>query len=147
MYSADCDEADEVCEELVVSCCDAPEVLEFVEYPLDCIAFLVQVPVAGMRSSSIVAGRDDGPSTSFEDGVMEVFGVIGAVGDDEAGRKALDQLRAEQNFAAMAGAGDKAQRHAKRIAHAVQLGAQPALGSAKTLGFSAPFLRRAPAAC
>lgn len=120
---------------------------EFAEHSLDHVALFVECPVAGVRISPVVAGRDDGRGTHLVDGVEKVFGIIGPVRDDVIGPEALDQFARVQDIAAMTRRGDETQRRAKRIAGRMQLGCQAPFGAAKALGFSPPFFSGAPAAC
>ena len=147
MDRADRDEAHEVAQEFVVSGCDTSEVFEFIEQPLDGIAFLVEVPVTGMGPASVVARRDDRYRASLENGVVKVFGIVGAVGDDMTRLVALDEGGCEQHLTAVARAGDKTQRIAKTVTCGVKLGGQATFGTADPLGIRSPFLSRAPAAC
>lgn len=141
------DETHEVFEELVVACRDASEVLEFVEEALDKIALFVEVPVTSMRSAAVRPGRDDGDGPSFEDGVVEMLGIICLVGNDRATGVPFDQRCAVEDFTAMARTCDEADRIAKAVRCCVEFGPEPALGAAKTLGIRPPFCRGAPLAC
>ena len=78
---------------------------------------------------------------------MAMFRIIGPVSDDDATGDAFDQSSTEQNLAAMAGAGDQADRVAKAVCGGVELGSEPAFGAAKALGIRPPFSVRAPLAC
>jgi hypothetical protein len=77
---------------------------------------------------------------------VDVFGIIGAVGDDMVAGKVLDQLSRAQHLALLARSGQQAHWIAERIAYQMDLGAQAAAGATQTLGIKAPFSRRAPAA-
>lgn len=120
---AEGDETHEVGEQFVVARGDAAEVFEFIEKPLDQIAFFVEVPIAGMRSAAITSRRNDRHGAGIEDGVVEVLGIVGPVGDDGATGGALDQCRAEQYLATMAGTCDDTDRIAEAIGRRMQLGA------------------------
>src|SRR5690606_21458947 len=115
--------APEVCEQLVVACCDPPELLEFGEEALDEVSFLVDAPVASMRTPSFGPRRNDGNSSGIENGVVEVLGVIGAIGDDVAGFEAVQQVLAIDHVAPMARREHEAHRQAERIDKGMDLGA------------------------
>lgn len=68
-------------------------------------------------------GRNDGDGPCIKNGVVEVFGVIGAVGDDVAGSEALDQVFAKDDVASIARGDHKAYRQAERINGGMDLGA------------------------
>ena len=86
---SDENEASEVCEELAVARSDAAELLEFGKEALDEVAFLVEPSVAGVRAAPFGSWRNDGNGSGVENGVVEVLGVVGAVGDDVAGFEAV----------------------------------------------------------
>lgn len=121
--------------------------LEFVEQSLDHVALLVERPVASVGISPVVARWNDRFGAGLVDRVQEMLGIIGPVGDDAIWPETLDQLCRIQDIAAMAGRGDEFERCAKGVAGGMQLGRQAAFGTSQALGFSAPFLSGAPAAC
>lgn len=123
MYCAEGDEIHEVGEQFVVARGDVAEVFEFVEEPLDQVALLVEVPIAGMRPAAIMSRRNDRHGTGSEDDVVEMFGIVGPIGDDGTAGQPLDQCRAEQHLAAMARAGNEADRIAEAVGGGVELGA------------------------
>lgn len=129
-------------EQLVVSCCDASELLELVEEPLDAISFLVEGPVIGVLVPAIALGRDDRFGAGLQDGI------VGTIGEDGTGAIALDEVLGTTRVVFLAWPGDQAQRVAQSVAGGVQLGAQPAARATKTLGMRPPpFDLAAPAAC
>lgn len=123
MDGAESDEAHEVGKQLVVSGCDASEVLELAEEALNQIAFLVEIFVVGMWPTAIGPWRDDRLGTSVQNGVVKVFGIVGAIGDDEAACNPLDQGSTKKNLAPMTWTGKQAGRIAEAIGGDVQLGA------------------------
>lgn len=127
MYGSEFDEAHEVCQQLVIARGDTAEVFEFVEEPFDEIAFLVEIAIIGVRSAPVGSWRDDGDGTGIEDGVVEMLGVVGAVGNDGVAGKPLDQVGRVQDFAAMARACLQADRIAESIGGGMDLGAEAAL--------------------
>jgi hypothetical protein len=76
-----------------------------------------------VRSAPVGAWRNYGHGTRIENGVVEMLGVIGSVGDDGATGNPLDQGCGEQDFAAMARACDQADRIAETIGGGMDLGA------------------------
>ena len=122
MDCADCNEAEEVLKELVVARCDASEVFELAEEPLDQIALLVEVFVIAVRSAALRPWRNDGLSALIEDGVVEVLSIIGAIGDDKAADKAIDQRGTVDHLATVARTCDQPGGIAKRIGGHMQFG-------------------------
>ena len=78
---------------------------------------------------------------------MEVFGVIGRVGDGGLGGEAREQFRAAPHLALLAWPADQAHGIAEGVGDGVKLGAQAAARAAQPLGIRPPFSWRAPAAC
>jgi len=147
VYRGDGHEANEVVQQLVIAGGDASEVFEFVEQSLDHVALLVERPVAGVRISPVLARRDDGRGAGFPNRFDEMVCVIGPVGDDMAWPEPVYEVASIQNVAAMAGRGDESERRTEGVAGGMQLGRQAAFRASQALGFSAPFLSGAPAAC
>ena len=73
--------------------------LELCKEALYEVAFLVEAPIAGMRASSLGSWWNDRNSASVQNGVVEVFGIIGSVGDDVAGIEAMEQFLAINHIA------------------------------------------------
>ena len=140
-------EAHEICQEFVVSGCDAPEVFELIKQTLDNVSLFVDRPVTRVRPEPIVARWNDGCGTQIKDGIVEMLRIISPVCDHIAWLIALDEFSPEQNLAPVSRAGNKPQGQPQTVTHAVQLGCQPSLGAPDPLGFRAPFLRLAPLAC
>ena len=107
--------AEEVGEQLVIACGDPAEVFEFAEEPLDQIALLVEFDVIMMRPSALRPGRNDRLGALIEDGVVEMFGIIGAVSDDKAAGDAIDERGTKDDLATMAGTCDQPGGVAQRI--------------------------------
>lgn len=78
---------------------------------------------------------------------MEAVGVLGAVGQDMAGRQAFDQVFGAADVVFLTRPADQAHGIAQAVGGGMDLGAQSAAGATQTLGIRPPFLRRAPAAC
>ena len=121
--------------------------LELVEEALDEVAFPVERLVGGVWPAAVTARRDDGLGPGLQDGVVEVVGVIGAVGDDGVGRQAIDQVVGAGDVVLLPRSRQQPCRIAEGVGCGVQLGAQAAAGAAQALGMRPPFSRRAPAAC
>jgi hypothetical protein len=115
-----------VAEELVVSGCDASELLEAGEHSLNAVALLVETPVAGMRSSAFGPGWDNGLGAELAQGVVEVVGVVGLVGEDGSGLEAFDKCGGLDHVATMAWCEDQADGQSERIDADVDLGPKPA---------------------
>ena len=147
MDCAECNEAHEVVQQFVISRGDPTEVFEFIEETLHIIAFLVEFAIIVMWVSSVMARWDDRNCPCFQDSVVKMFRIIGAIAHDIIAAEAFDQWCAIQHFPAMAGRRDDAGGIAKAIGGGMQLGAQPTAGPAKPLGIRPPFFVRAPAAC
>lgn len=140
------DEAHEVCEELVVSGCDASELLELVEEAFDAIAFFIDSAVVAVLVSALRHGRDDRDGTGIEDGIVQSIGVVGTVGEDMGGLQAVDQGLGLADIAVLSGRADETHGVAERFDGGMELGGQAALRPTQALGISPPFSLRAPAA-
>ena len=123
MDSTKGDEAHEVLQQLVVACRDTAEVFDFAEEALNSVTLFVEHPVAGVWSSPVVTGRDNGRRTSLQDCVMEVLCVIGPVSDDGLAWDMPNQVRGVEHITAMARACDQADRIAKAVGGGVELSA------------------------
>ena len=133
-------------EELVVSCCDASELLKFGEHTLDEIALFVEGLIVVMRASSLGARWDDGDGPGLEDCIVEVLGVVGSVSDDVGRFQAGEQLSPVDDVAPLSWRQDQSDWKAQSIGYGMDLGAEAASGPAKALGLSAPLLIAAPEA-
>lgn len=137
----------EVAEELVVAGGDTAELLELGEHALDAVAFLVEARVARVLDGPIRPWRDDGLGPDLAQGLVEVVGVVGLVGDDGGGLEAIEQGGRLDDVASVAWRQDEADWQSERVDAGVDLGPEAASRAAKTLGLRAPLLRAAPAAC
>ena len=146
MDSGESYEAHEVCEKLVVSRGDAPELLELVEEALDAVALFVDGSIVAMLMTALRHGRDDRDGAGVEDGIVQPIGIIGTVGEHMARQQTVDQSFGLADIAALSGRADEAHGVAKRFYGGMDLSGQPALGAAQALGIRPPFSLRAPAA-
>ena len=99
------------------------ELLELCKEALDEISLLVEPPVAGVRPPSPGSWRNDGNGPGVENGIVEVLGVVGAVGEDVARFDTIQQILAVDHVAAMAGREHEAHRQAQRIDGGMDFGA------------------------
>jgi hypothetical protein len=136
-----------VADELVVSGGDAPELLEPGEEALDAVAFLVEARVAGMFAGAVRPWGNDGLGFDPAQGVVEMVGVVGLVGDDGGGLETVEERGGLDDVASVAGCQDEADWKAEGVDAGVDLGSEAAPRAAKTLGLRPPLLRAAPAAC
>lgn len=95
---------------------------------------------------AMAAGRDDRLAALLVDEIVQAVGVVGAIGQNLAGRDATDQIAGGRHVILLARAEDEADRQAKRIDYGVDFGAEPAARAPESLGLSAPLFTRAPAA-
>ena len=123
MDGAECNEAHEVVEELVVSGCDTSEVFEFAEEPLHEVAFLIEVSVIVMLPDALGSWRNDRFGTRVQDGVVEVLGIIGAVRNHEACIQPFNELCSIDHLASVTGAWNEPDRQTETIGGNMQLGA------------------------
>lgn len=77
---------------------------------------------------------------------MEVFGIIGTVGDDVAWGHAAAEFGCPHHLALLARTCNQTHGIAQRIGCSMDLGAQAPTAAAKALGMRPPFARRAPPA-
>ncbi|MEO1105106.1 MAG: hypothetical protein AAFW98_15485, partial [Pseudomonadota bacterium] len=95
---------------------------EFVEEPFDEIALFIELPIAAVWAAAIAARGDDWHGTGLKDGVVEVLGIVGSVGNDGTAGMPRNQRCAKQDFATMAGARDERDRIAEAVGRRMQLG-------------------------
>lgn len=98
---------------------------EFIEEPLDEVTLFVERPIASMRPAPVRSRRNDRCCTSVQDRIVEVFGIVGPIGDDGLAGDVLDQGRGVQHITTMTGAGDQADGVAEAVGGRVELGTQP----------------------
>ena len=119
--------------ELVVARGDGPEMPEFVEEPLNEIAFAVEAEVAWARGCSVGFGWDDGDDRSIVEGGDEGVGVERLVGDQSAGVDGFDEalvrnLRSGGSGGPPGGSGEPSRDGHAESGHAVEhLAADPGL--------------------
>ena len=75
-------EAEVVVVTLVISSCDCPEVLEFIEEPLDSVTLSVKPPDEGRRIEPVRHGADIAPSTESSEAFAKGIGIICSVGQE-----------------------------------------------------------------
>lgn len=116
----------------------AEEAFDEVTFPVErCI----ERPAHGGRG----AARDDRDRATGSGGIKCALGIVSLVGEDEAGAEAVKQRFDLSDIVALAARQEDAHRKAERVGDDMDLGAQPALGTAERVSLS-PFLR-APALC
>jgi hypothetical protein len=118
-------------------------VFDFVDEAFDEMAFLVAMFVVGNRLLSRCQCWDHGNGAESKKG-SEFVGVVGLVGDDVAGDKAVDQSFGLSAVVNLAGGGDQPQRVSERVDGDMDLGGQAAARAPDRLILSPPF---PPAAC
>lgn len=123
----------------VVSCGDAPEVLELVEASFDAVSRLVDLEVIGDRALSGWITRDDGGRPDIRDEAAEVIAVVGLVGEDMSWLEALEQSRCLRHIAGLSGRENDPYRPALGIGGEVYLGGQSASGAPQSLILVPPF--------
>lgn len=119
---------------------------EFGEEGFDAPALFVGDAVVGMLELAMAAGRNDGFTALFDDEIVEAISIVGAVGEDLPDGKAPDQVAGGSHVVLLAGTEFEAHRQAERIDYGMDLGSEPASGTAKSLGLNAPLFTLAPAA-
>ena len=119
--------------------------LDFIEEPLDQIAFAIGVLVIwdGLRSRA--ARWDHGLRAGFCDSGAEAIGVKALVGEQVLERKAADQVFGLEDVVHLAWGQDEADGIAEGIDPDVYLRTQAAARTPDRLIFAPPFF--APAAC
>jgi hypothetical protein len=85
------DASEEISCELVVACGDCTEVLEYVEEPLDEVAFAIEREIASPRGFAICLGRNHRNDAAFGQGVDERISVIGFVAEQSVRIDVLNQ--------------------------------------------------------
>ena len=131
--------------ELVVPCCEAPKLFEAIEESLDEVSSLVAMPVDFPLVFSVASRRNDGLCARPRDLVNESVTVVTLISDDGPRLKPLDQSSALCHIRDLSGCQDQANRAGQRIDASVNLGGQPAAGTADRLIATVFF--GAPAAC
>jgi len=119
-------------------------VFELVEEAFDQVALLVDMPIVIVVAGAGSVERDDGLCPLGVDGLAEVVGVVGLVGQDVACRQALDERLGLGDVVALAAGEEEAHRIAERVDGDMELAGQPAPAAADGAIFRPPFL---PVAC
>src|SRR3712207_5565479 len=140
----DGDDGEVVASGLLIARRHAAELLELADAAFDEMTFLVEVPVEGQAPGAGGIARDNRLGAYRRDGVADVVGVIGGVGDDGFGGLPLQQPVRAGGVARLTGREDDAHRATEAAHGQVDLGGQAAAGAADGLGLSPPL---APAAC
>ena len=130
--------------ELVVACCDGPEVLEFVKEALDQVALAIEGEVARQRDRAAGMGRNDRSDLPRGEGFDEGIGVVGLVTNQSCWIGILEQGLCISKVSGLAWRKHQLDRIAQGIDERVNFGAQSTTRSADRL--VAVFLR-APALC
>jgi hypothetical protein len=143
-----CDEIEESCVvsgELVVACGDTSVVFDFIEEPLDQIAFFVEDWIERSPAGGGLAAWDDGNSIGGTYGIESSLTVISLIGQDILSAKAVEESRDLGDVVALAARQNKAQGIAQRIGDQMDFAAQSPFRAPQRLSFR-PFFW-APAAC
>ena len=130
--------------ELVVACCDGPEMLEFVEKTLNEIAFAIEGEVARQLDARRGLDGMTGMICLIVEGFDEGIGVVGLVGDQSRRIGVLEQGLCASKIVSLAWRKHQLDGIAQGIDERVNFGAQSATRSADRL--LAVFLC-APALC
>ena len=120
---------------------------EFIEEPLDEVPLFVEVGVVRVGPSAIWPRGNDRLSALIKDRVVEVLGIVGAVGNHKAAGNAVDKRRAIQDLTAVARACGQPSGVTQGVGGNMELGGQSPFGPTKALGIRPPFSLAAPAAC
>lgn len=144
-YGDQVDAGKEVSGKLFIARGDAPELFEFVEEPLDQVAFGVERKVAAAGRLAVRLGRDDGGNAGGYETVDEGVGVVSFVGNEGLRCSLGDQLRGGNQVVDLAWGEPQDERIAQSIDESMDLGAQASSGSSDGLAL-APFFG-APALC
>lgn len=136
---------EEVPRGFLVTGCDAPEVFDGVEEPLDEVAFGVEREVARSLNLAVGLGRNDRDDVAYLEAGDEAVGVVSLVGDHGV-RLDLGGKRFSLGDVVNLAAGEAdCERIAQGIDDGMDLGGQPAPRAPDGMVL-APFLR-APALC
>jgi hypothetical protein len=115
-----------VADELVVTGCDAAELLEPGEEALDAVALLVEARIAGMFDRPVGSWGDDGLRSDLAQRLVEMVGVVGLVGDDGGGFEAVEQRRGLDDITPVARRQNEADGQSKGVDAGVDLGPEAA---------------------
>jgi hypothetical protein len=127
------DHSEEVGGELVVSGCDAAEVLELVEEALDEVALAIEALGEAGLPPSVSFGGDVGRRALFLDVRANAVGVVGLVGqDNDAGSEAVEQLVGDLAVVRLSSRQADPDREPLRVDDDVDLGRKAAPASTET---------------
>jgi hypothetical protein len=140
------DEGEEALGRLVVARRHRPELLELVDQPFDPVPQPVQLAVERGGLLAHRVGRDHRQDAAHQQLLPDPVRVVAHVADQaaRAGGEVLDQSREGAGLVRLAGREDQGERQAARVAAQVELGREPATGTAQRLVLLPPL---APAAC
>ena len=131
--------------QLIVARGDCAEVFEFIEEPLDEVAFAIEGEIGVTRFEAVGLGRNDGHDAPLLEGVDQGVGIIGFVGQERLGLDFIEQRPGLADIGRLPRRERQNGRVAKRIDDGVDLGGQPSTGP--TDGLVAAFFFLAPALC
>lgn len=130
----------EVASELVVSGCDAAEVLEAAEAALDDVSAFVGAFAERMDDDPVGFVGDDRLCPALDDLGAQIVTVISLVGDERAhGRGERQNIGCGGNVGVLAGGQMKNDRPAERIAQTMDFGRAPTARAADGLFIVPPF--------
>ncbi len=133
------DKGEEVDCSSVVSCGDAPEVLELVEAAFDAITRLVDFEVVGDQAlAGWVAGNDGGGADVGDEGT-ESIAIVGLVGEDVGWPEAVEKGRRLRHVAGLSGRENDPQGPPLCIGGEMDLGGQSTSGTPQSLILVPPF--------
>ena len=132
--------SEEIALELVVSSCDAAEVLEAAEASLDDVSALVGSLVEGMDYDAVGFVGDDRLCAAIDDLGPQAVAVVAFVGEEGAhGRSERQHVGSGRDVGILASCEMKNDWPAKRIAQAMDFGRAPAARAADGLILLPPF--------
>lgn len=121
------DHSEEVGGELVVTGCDATEVLQFGEEPLDQVALAVEPLAEAWLPLSVALGRDVGRSALILYQFADAVGIIGLVRQHDGARaKMIEQRVRNLSVVCLPSCQAEPDREALRVDDDVDLGREPA---------------------
>jgi len=123
----------------VVSCCDASELLEFVEEAFDVVSLFVDFGIVGDGVLSPGIAGDDGLGPDVGDAVADGVGVVSGIGQHMAGPKPLHQRQGFGRIAGLSGREDRAERTTESVTGGVDFGCQSSSGTPQSLVPVPPF--------
>lgn len=126
--------------ELVVSCGDAPKILQSAEHALDRVAFLIGAGVERMEALPVGFVGNDRQGALSEKKGTQVIGIVGSVGGERSCCwNSLQEAWEHFDVGGLASAQGKDEGTASRIAQSMDLSRSPAARSADGLQPLPPF--------